>query len=203
MKHDSLSKVAPLVALREEAVNLIDALRDGHLTGTSLLHDDRIVRISPNLVNEEHVRQAMMESAYEAIASIDKDLNALGVSTPKMIERPETLDQWKQAAEQYLRVWVREMGGKLINKRHLIDALSLTTREMYEKSQLHSEPVVSKAEHDRRVTELLEFNNKLEQRARTAERKLRAFMDGTPAARLAMAVEMAAANTLASIRTNT
>jgi hypothetical protein len=199
MKHDNVSKVVPLIERRADALALIEAARSGFIEPVWIVHEGRRFKAQP-IVHEEHLRQSIMESAYEFVETTDKELNSLGVSTPKEIERPETLQKWKEAAEMYLRVWVREMGGCLKNKRHLIDALCLTTRDMYEKAQLHSVPVVPKEVYDARVTELLKFNNKAEERARAAERKLKEFMAGTPAARLAMAVEMAATNTLSAIR---
>lgn len=200
MKHDSLTEVSELLEKRRAATEILDAAKTGLLEPVWLVHEGRRVKVLPLAVSEEYLRQSVIESAYEAIASFDKSLNALGVSTPRAHPQPETLDQWKRAAEMYLRVWLRELGGKVRNKSHLIDALALTTEEMREKAELHSVPVVPKAMHSARVTELLQHANVLEERARTAERKLREFMTGTPAERLAMAVEFAAANVVSALR---
>lgn len=49
-------------------------------------------------------------------------------------------DGWKCDRQMFVDAWLRELGGRVINKRHLIDALVLTTREM-------------KTTHDRLVKE--------------------------------------------------
>jgi hypothetical protein len=41
-------------------------------------------------------------------------------------------DAWKREAEMYAAAWQRELGGRLVPKTHLIDALVLTTRRMRE-----------------------------------------------------------------------
>ncbi|TAI67624.1 hypothetical protein [Bradyrhizobium sp. Leo170] len=166
MKHDSIGQVSTLLAKREEATKIAEAARIGLLEPIRILHEGQIVITPGTIVPEEYVRQAVIEAAYECIRSIDKELNKLGVSTPPLEEEPETIEEWKQAANRYLRVWVRELGGRLKNKHHLIDALAIATAEMREKAELHSVPVVPKAMHEERVTELIQFNNKLEERAR-------------------------------------
>jgi hypothetical protein len=198
MKHDSFAEVGKLLALREKAVSIVDAARSGSMSVTSIFHEGSMIKISGDVVPEEYLRQAIIDASFDAITSADKQLNVLGVSTPEISEPPENIDDWRRAAEMYLRVWARELGS-VEPKRHLIDSLALATQRLREKAMLHSGPVVPKAVYDARVKELIEFNNRLEERARVAERKLKKFMDGSDAERLALAVEQAAAATIASI----
>ncbi|MGR4927361.1 hypothetical protein ACIPUD_11195 [Bradyrhizobium sp. CAR08] len=200
MKHDSLGRVSQLLVQRESAAQIIEAARDSYLEPVWLLTKDTRVKVLQTVVPEDYVRQAIIEAGYDALRAIDKELNSLGVSTPKIEDQPETLDAWRRAAEMYLRVWVRELGGSLYPKRHLIDSLALTTERMRKRADLHEGPVVPKAEHDRRVQELLEANNEYLERARVAERALKAHLDGSPAERLALAVARTAAETIAAIR---
>jgi len=39
-------------------------------------------------------------------------------------------DEWKRDRQMFADAWLRELGGRVINKHHLIDALVLTTRDM-------------------------------------------------------------------------
>ncbi len=43
--------------------------------------------------------------------------------------------EWKHECEMYARVWLREMGGTLFNKRHRIDAYAMTTAYHYQRSE--------------------------------------------------------------------
>lgn len=49
------------------------------------------------------------------------------------IERDAALKdaaEWKSHWEMYANAWKRELRGRILNKRHLIDALVLTTRDL-------------------------------------------------------------------------
>ena len=39
-------------------------------------------------------------------------------------------DSWKSEWDMTTRAWIRELGGKVFPKTHLIDSLVLTTRQM-------------------------------------------------------------------------
>jgi hypothetical protein len=56
--------------------------------------------------------------------------------TWKLEETTKDRDSWKSTFEMYRDAVLREMGGKLINKHHDIDAFVLTVRFHYENSQL-------------------------------------------------------------------
>lgn len=54
----------------------------------------------------------------------------LGIVKAQLSDAKRSTEDWKSEANQYANAWQRELGGKLINKHHLIDALVLTTREL-------------------------------------------------------------------------
>ena len=200
MNHYNVEKVVVLLKRRAEAEALIRAAAEGSMDNCVLYFGGEKFEVRPDLVPRDNIRQTIIEAAYDVLYATDRDLHSLGVSTPTLPKRLETLEQWKQKAEMYLRVWIRELGGKLRQKPHLIDALAITTAEMRNKAeQYSSDPVIDAGYHSRRVTELLEHANKLEERARSAERKLKEYLAGSPAEKLAFAVAQAAAETIASL----
>jgi hypothetical protein len=202
MNLDSIEQVARLRDQREHALTLMRAISEGSLSNLDFFLDGKAYHL-PAYLNEQFLRAAISYAAEKELVAVEAELRSLGVRLPDREEPAPTVDSAMSELKMYQKAWIRELGGSLRVKRHLIDALVVTTQEIREKASRYRKDVVSKDVHDRRVTELLEHNNKMEERMRTAERKLRAFMNGTPAEQLAFAVEQAAAVTIASIRTNT
>lgn len=203
MKIESIEEVLTLRNERAAALKLRDGVWNGLLGNFDVwIEGERHQVLST--VSEKYLRAAISYNAEALVDSIDQRLRELGVSTPRLERsKPPTVEAAMSELKMYQNAWLRSLGGSIRNKRHLIDALVVTTEEMRDLAQKHTlRPSVPKAVHDARVTELLEFNNKLEQRARDAERKLKAFMDGTSAERLAFAVEHAAATVISDIRTS-
>lgn len=200
MRLESIDEILSLRDQRATAVKLRDGAFNGSLGNFDIwIEGDRFQILG--VINEQYLRAAISYNAEALVDAIDKRLAQLGVSMPRL-ERsePPTVESAMAEVKMYQTAWVRELGGSIRNKRHFIDALVLTTREMRAKADRFREDVIAKAEHDRRVTELLQHNNKMEDRMRAAERKLKRFMDGTPSDRLAFAVEQAAASTIAAIK---
>jgi hypothetical protein len=177
MNLDSINEIVRLRDQRSRAQRAIALMRMGASTSLTVIEDGGNVFETFDLLSSNLVPEQTIEAVSKELYATRRDL------------------------DMYRNAWLRELGGTLVRKRHLIDALCLTTAEMRSKAeQFSTKPTVTTDDHDRRVTELLKFNNELEQRARDAERKLKKFMNGTPAERLAFAVEQAAASTIAAIQ---
>lgn len=75
----------------------------------------------------------------------------LRVLEAKLKQAERERDDWKHEYQMFVNAWRRELGGKLINKWHLIDALVLTTRELREeRNRLRKEKTEKeKTENDR------------------------------------------------------
>ena len=199
MNLDNLDEITRLRGQRDYALKLTKAISAGDLGDFHVWIDGQQLKFLP-FVNEPFIRAAISYAAEMELDIAEKRLKELGVSMPRRDETVPTVEIAMSQLKMYQNSWVRALGGSVRNKRHLIDALACTTEDLRKKAMMHSGPVVAKALHDARVTELLEFNNRAEQRAREAERKLKRFMEGTPAERLAFAVEQAAASTTAAIK---
>jgi hypothetical protein len=209
MNLDSINEIVRLRDQRSRAQRAIALMRMGASTSLTVIEDGGNVFETFDLLSSNLVRGAVAAVAFQELEVIEDRLRQLGVAMPPKDPEPEQtieavskeLYATRRDLDMYRNAWLRELGGTLVRKRHLIDALCLTTAEMRSKAeQFSTKPTVTTDDHDRRVTELLKFNNELEQRARDAERKLKKFMNGTPAERLAFAVEQAAASTIAAIQ---
>lgn len=200
MNLESLEEIAALRDQRAEAIKLRDGVWTGSL-GNFDVWIEGVRHIVLGTVNEKYLRAAISYNAEALVDSIDKRLIELGVSMPRPSrQEPPTVESAMSELKMYQNAWVRSLGGSIRNKRHFIDALVVTTEEMRSKAERYRKEVVPKAEHDARVTELLEFNNQLEQRARDAERKLKEHLAGSDAERMALAVGRAAAEVMADVR---
>ena len=54
-------------------------------------------------------------------------------------ELEQERDKWKSECNMYSQAWQRELGGKVYNKTHFIDALVITTRAMKNKLEAFEE----------------------------------------------------------------
>lgn len=200
MNLESIEEVTTLRDQRAEAIKLRDGVWNGSLDNFEVwIEGERHVVL--HTVSDKYLRAAISYNAEALVDSIDKRLKELGVSMPRL-ERsgePPTVESAMSELKMYQNAWIREL-GPFRQKHHLIDGLVVATRELREKADRYRKDTVPKAEHDRRVTELLQHNNAMEERMRTAQRELKRFMNGTPAERLAFAVEHAAASTIAAIK---
>lgn len=50
----------------------------------------------------------------------------------QLMDAKKDAADWKREWEMYRDAWIRELGGNVMRKTHLIDALVLTTRKMRE-----------------------------------------------------------------------
>lgn len=211
MNIDNVDEIVRLRDLRHKAATVVTLMRRGEFLGLTVMDSNGGVFETTNLLSQNLLRGAVAQVAQEEIRVTNERLAQLGVSIPKH-ERdepePQTVEalnkdlgETRRELDMYRNAWLRSLGGKVKPKAHLIDALVITTEEMKSRADRYIEgDVVSKADHDRRVTELLTFNNTLEQRMREARRELHRFLSGTPAERLAFAVEKAAAQTIAELK---
>lgn len=132
MKLENLDDVTAFRNHRKRAADLREAARTGPITCT--LHYFRAA--DPfSVISAEPVRQAIIEACTDFIAEIDGKLRALGVSTAHEPPPARDASSWKRDCEMFVRAWIRELGGRLIPKSHLIDALVLTTRQLREKAE--------------------------------------------------------------------
>lgn len=201
MKIDDLKSVSHHLTVRENAVKLMEAAAQGGLAGFQVIQYGKSFDVMA-IVSSEQIRQAIIESCDDLIRATDKTLNSLGVTTPKLVEQPETLEEWKRTAEMYVRCWIRELGGTLKPKSHLIDALCITTSDMRALAEKHSGPVVSKEHHDARVKDLLEANNRYQQEARDARRELAEYRALSPTDRLAADVHRAVTDVITKFQSS-
>jgi hypothetical protein len=65
----------------------------------------------------------------------------LRVLTTKLKTAKQEAGDWKHEHLMFANAWKRELGGKLIPKTHLIDALVLTTRDMREELEQLRKPI--------------------------------------------------------------
>jgi hypothetical protein len=212
MNIDNVDEIIRLRDRRANAAKALSLMRLGVSCHLTVMDQSGAVFETMDLLSRNLIRGAIAQVAEAEIRVTNARLQQLGVSMPKHDqEEPEPdafgalskeLKETRHELDMYRSAWIRELGGSgaLIGKRHLIDALCLTTQKMREDARKYQPDVVSKAEHDGRVTELLEHNNKMEERMRAAQRELKRFLDGTPAQRLAFAVEKAAAETIAALK---
>ncbi|WP_454629679.1 hypothetical protein [Bradyrhizobium cenepequi] len=198
MKLDFLDEAVRLRNRRQTAQRLADVITTGTIDFTvwDECHQTHVL----GTINTEFVRSAVRHAVGLTIYEIDCRLAELGMCPKPPEPKPEAPDQLLIEIASIQNSWIRALGGRLKPKRHLIDALVMTTEETVERARKYNPETVPKAMHEARVTELLQFNNKLEERARAAERKLHAFMNGTDADRLAFAVEKAAAQVISDIK---
>lgn len=135
MKMEDIDRVAKLRNDRQLAERLVDAARCGHVGEFTILHEGGAARVF-NIISAEPIRAAVAIAGHDLMDKIDEELRSLGVSTPRQSERsPGTAEEWKRTAEMYQRAWLRELGGhsRLLPKRHFIDALVGTTRDLRER----------------------------------------------------------------------
>jgi Mg2+ and Co2+ transporter CorA len=204
MNLESIDEAAKLRDDRARVETLFQASRSGSLGSFTIWSDGEEHKVA-EIIPIDLITAAVARAADLEINRIDEELRRLGVAVKERQKEEVPTEKAYNLAladvEMYRKAWIRTLGGKLLPKRHLIDALCLTTEEMVRRATRYGdEPMIPKAEHDRRVTELLEHNNTMEQRMREAERRLKRFMESTPAERLAFAVEQAAASTIAAIK---
>ncbi len=126
MKIEDAEKIALLREVRQEVLDLHDAARDGLISMLQVVRGGKEYPVFP-LLPREPFRSAIIETAADRLVALNKELAALGVSTPKFEVVEMDKDGWRRTAEMYLRAWIRELGGRLFNKTHLIDALVLTS----------------------------------------------------------------------------
>lgn len=208
MQLDNIDAIKSLRDQRSRVYQVIALMRSGTSAHLTVMHDGEVYETF-DLLSPPLVRGAIVMAAQQELDVIEDRLRGLGVTLPAKEAEPEQtveglnkeLQLTLRDLDMYRNAWARELGPHMGRKRHLIDALVVGTERMREKAdKFIAGPTVPKADHDARVTELLQFNNKTEERAREAERKLKKFMNGTPAERLAFAVEQAAAATISAIK---
>lgn len=134
MKLGDLDAVSALQRDREILLRTMKAAASGSFNAALWLEGEKIDPFGS--ISAEPVRQAIIEECKNTLAKVDGQLRALGVHVKDAFE-PDDGDAaaWRRTAEMYARAWVRELGGSLIAKRHFIDALVLTTREMRQKAE--------------------------------------------------------------------
>lgn len=65
-------------------------------------------------------------------SQLDAVKQMLRMKDERIAELEKERDHLKLELNMYTKAWIRELGGRLINKSHQIDALVLTTRKLKE-----------------------------------------------------------------------
>lgn len=197
-KLDFLDEAVRLRDRRQSAQRLADAITSGHAE-FNVWNEGRVNDVFAT-IDTEFVRSAVRHAVGLTIYEIDCRLAELGMCNKPEEPKPISSDVLLTEIASLQNSWIRALGGRLKSKRHLIDALVMTTEEMVDLAGKYKRDTVPKAEHDRRVTELLEANNEYLERARKAERALKAHLEGSDAERLALAIGRTTAEVIAAIR---
>lgn len=195
---DFLDEAVRLRDRRKAAQRLADAITSGSVD-FKVWHEGREINVF-GTIDTEFVRSAVRHAVSLTIHEIDCRLAELRMCPKPEDPRPISSDALLAEIASIQNSWIRALGGRLKPKRHLIDALVLTTEDFVERAGKYRPNTVPKDEHDRRVTELLQANNEYLERARVAERALKAHIEGSDEERLALAIGRAAAETIAAIR---
>ncbi|MCK1577880.1 hypothetical protein [Bradyrhizobium sp. 174] len=198
MKLDFLDEAVRLRDRRKAAERLGDAITSGPMN-FHVWHEGINVDVLGR-IDGEFIRSAVRHAVGLTIYEIDCRLAELGMCHKPEEPKPISSDVLLSEIASLQNSWIRALGGRLKSKRHLIDALVMTTEEMVDLAGKYKRDTVPKAEHDRRVTELLEANNEYLERARKAERELKAHLDGSDAERLALAIGRTTAEMIAAIK---
>lgn len=85
-------------------------------------------------ISAEPVRAAIDVACTDLIIELEEKLRKLGVrvNNPEPVAE-DKMENWKREAIMLRTAWLRELGNKLLPKRHFIDALVLTTRDLRER----------------------------------------------------------------------
>jgi hypothetical protein len=134
MKIEDIDEVAALRNHREAARKLAARAKGALLDDWSLWTEGEKIVVR-NVISVEYLRQAVIEGCVDKIADIDERLRQLGVSAPLHPSPERDAKSLRRDLEMYVRVWIRELGGKLRPKAHLIDALALTTEDLRKRAE--------------------------------------------------------------------
>lgn len=136
MKLEDIDRANTLQRHRARYVLTMEAATSGWLGDFDIWHRDG-ERIGVwGMIPADPIRQAIIEACREALVKIDADLQSIGVSVKNPFA-PAVGDaaSWKSTAEMYARAWQRELGGHMIPKAHLIDALVVSTERLRRKAE--------------------------------------------------------------------
>ncbi len=138
MDLDQLERVGQLKADRAHAIALRAGIGRARLdmagvivsrTGSTL----DTAYFLPKCVGEQQLRAAIFELCTNQIIVIEAELAKAGVRvSPREPLADGTAAQWKREAGMYQQAWQRELGSWKRYKRHLIDSLVCSTRDLCE-----------------------------------------------------------------------
>lgn len=127
MRIEDAELVSSLIGRRERILALMKEVSDPDVRDSVGL---RVWELTDGIVSSEFVIGGVTEGCFDALETVDKELVQLGVRLKPYQRSPDTVTSLRQTLDMYVGAWKRELGGQLINKAHLIDALVLTTREL-------------------------------------------------------------------------
>ena len=130
MNLESLESVTAHRNHREKALALREAATSGPIRCHLAYKGEQ--RDVFSTISAEPVRQAIIDACTDFIVETEEKLSKLGVSVKDPEPKPDrSAEYWCHQTGMYARAWQRSLGNRLAPKRHLIDALVLTTERLF------------------------------------------------------------------------
>jgi hypothetical protein len=111
---------------------MIDALRAELAQARQIAADQEaeITRMRAEICGLKLTNRDVYVALEECKKKISDNKNSIAVKDVRISELTKSRDGWKDEWQMYTDAWIRELGGSVMTKTHLIDGLVLTTRNL-------------------------------------------------------------------------